>query len=818
MKLRPLAIGGIDGYACNLVNMFAEAYQKKIGESAPFLTFSVQTEAAIKEFKDQLAAYRESLKARNQADEPRIVLFTSAFSPNGLEGLNYLDPISRTLQMILPGSQAIILIVLFPPMSADDTAKTDSFKFFLRLEGIAGELPFLNLIFVNQVSSEIFRNCDAETLMHDALFELIYRQILDHELEQPIQGIGTRAIENRDISAGMKCCYSTSGVYRLHYLQNECIQYLESRLQNEIFLEGFLNVESVKKDPDTLERIQTRADDFVARLIETAQSEIPQVNLISESESGAPEEFDALKAQVAVIQEQIGSITERVSATTKSVLAKKEETVGQEIMDFLSTSPGYFAGVKLYSEMLEGKRYAKGKAADAQVPSGRRLFQNTFCLGPLSQSIEDFCRPYFQRYQIELSNDLAEPRDARWVLSALNEASKRILEVPEEWSVQAHFLHQSLESLVSNLASDEINLDLVKRTIDDLMSKFFKVVKEVYDQINQNREQHQAAEDEIDALENDMSFLAKSLTKRKEYRLKKQELVDKIGKLDRKCEALLQKVVELRQFFIKMINSVIFPHIGRAFVNQLVWEAIGNSVKHLNSYLTEIKSFLEDRWRLASSFTESRTATAATVLNQERLNTLYQMILNNKKPANYVQQVFEYIPQNLPDEEKKKLSYYDCRNLTDHYRGGAQTLLDRLKHFSLQQALPVSKMNLLDIIELEGKDRAHQYLKHTLDNLEKFLDFSPGLIPLVQQDKRMYKMLVVRSDKQINNRLASDYQHLFSSETQFIENDDANLIDFTSLIFGFPAFVIHGLSECRELFFKKTPNDSADLWPVSADT
>jgi hypothetical protein len=654
--------------------------------------------------------------------------------------------------------------------------------------------------------------------MHDALFELIYRQILDHELEQSIQGIGTRAIENRDISAGMKCCYSTSGAYRLHYFQNECIQYLESRLQNEIFREGFLNLESVKKDPDTLARLQMRADEFVSRLIETAQLEIPQFNLISESESGAPEEFDALKAQVAVIQERIGSITERVSATTKSVLAQKEETAEQEILDFLSTSPGYFAGAKLYGEIIEGTRYAKGKAADAQAPSGRRLFQNIFCLGPLSQSIKDFCKPYFQEYQIELSNDLAEPRDAPWALNALNEASKRILEVPEEWSVQAHFFHQSLESLVSNLAGDEINLDLVKRTIDDLMSKFFMAGKEVYDQINQNREQRQAAEDEIDALENDMSFLAKSLTKRKEYRLKKQELLDTIGKLDRKCEVLLQKVVELRQFFIRMINSVIFPHIGRAFVNQLVWEALGNSVKHLNSYLTEIKSFLEDRWRSACSFTEFRTATAATVLNQERLNTLYQTILNSKEPTDYVQQVFEYIPQNLPDEEKKKLSYYAIRNLSDHYRGGAQTLLDRLKHFSRQQALPVSKMNLLDIIELEGKDRAHQYLKNTLENLEKFLDFSPGLIPLVQQDKRMYKKLVVRSDKQINNRLASDYQHLFSSETLFIENDDTHLIDFTSLIFGFPAFIIHGLSECRELFFKQAPNDSADLWPVSADT
>jgi hypothetical protein len=117
-----------------------------------------------------------------------------------------------------------------------------------------------------------------------------------------------------------------------------------------------------------------------------------------------------------------------------------------------------------------------------------------------------------------------------------------------------------------------------------------------------------------------------------------------------------------------------------------------------------------------------------------------------------------------------------------------------------------------------GRDGSYNYLKHVIEKTKKILDFSPGLLPLVEQSGNMNTVLVVKTDQEIKSRLKTDYSYLFEPGTQFIDNNDANLIDFTSLIFGFPAFVIHWLSECRELFFKQAPNDPADLWPVSDDT
>ena len=99
--------------------------------------------------------------------------------------------------------------------------------------------------------------------------------------------------------------------------------------------------------------------------------------------------------------------------------------------------------------------------------------------------------------------------------------------------------------------------------------------------------------------------------------------------------------------------------------------------------------------------------------------------------------------------------------------------------------------------------------------LNKFIDFSPGFLPIVEQSKKMNSMIASRTHKDINTSLEEDYGHLFIEGTQFFNTSDPFIIDLKSMYFGFPAFLIHGLSECRELSMKqeKSVNGDMDLWP-----
>lgn len=174
----------------------------------------------------------------------------------------------------------------------------------------------------------------------------------------------------------------------------------------------------------------------------------------------------------------------------------------------------------------------------------------------------------------------------------------------------------------------------------------------------------------------------------------------------------------------------------------------------------------------------------------------------------------EFFPPGS-NSEIEKLSYYECWDIKDHYLADPRSLLDRMEGFAKKLFKPIQKKNVLDIIEVEGKEAAHDYLKDKIEKTGKFLDFAPGFIPSVQG--KMNSILVVRTAKSIGKGLESKHQPLLGREPRFIDNKNDDVIDMTCLIFGFPAFLIHGLSECRERYGEMEEidsADSADLWPV----
>jgi len=180
----------------------------------------------------------------------------------------------------------------------------------------------------------------------------------------------------------------------------------------------------------------------------------------------------------------------------------------------------------------------------------------------------------------------------------------------------------------------------------------------------------------------------------------------------------------------------------------------------------------------------------------------------------------EFIPPGSDSDsysEIEKLSYHGCQDIKDHFLAGSGSLLDRMESFAKKLFKPIQKKNILDIIEVEGKGAAYKYLKHRIESTKKFLDFAPGFIPFVEEQGKINSILVVRTAKSIGKRLESEYQSkdksLLGREPRFIDNKNKDIIDMTCLIFGFPAFLVHGLSECRARYREMEGMDFADLWP-----
>ena len=277
----------------------------------------------------------------------------------------------------------------------------------------------------------------------------------------------------------------------------------------------------------------------------------------------------------------------------------------------------------------------------------------------------------------------------------------------------------------------------------------------------------------------------------------------------------------IAQFFVQLINSVILPHTARSILTQCLGEAAEKTALEFDSFVSGIQEPLKANLKSASQITEFAKSTAVTLLNHQGLEVLYHQLVENTDIVCLADAVLKFLPLHLSDAESRQLSYRNCKNLKDHYGCGANCLLDRLADFASEKLKPVRSLNALDIIEVSGRGTANQYLKETVEKLSPvFLSFPPGLIPIAQQGKKMNSVLMVRSDKTINSKLSSVYSFLFGPETHFVDTENPYVIDLSSMTFGFPAFLIHGLSECRELALAregtdKERNDTPDLWPMS---
>jgi hypothetical protein len=813
-----MMLWGIDDYAGKIVNYFVKAFEQRFSASEFLKVFEPEKfDDPFQEFQAEVVNLREIGKAHSVEAEPQVVIFSAAFVTTPAEKRSLLKTVSQILGTTLPGSQSLILISLLPHLTSEPQEKIETFKCFLRLEKIAWEVSFLSIIFVNQLSQSILNQTDVGDIAKDPVFELLYRELMDSDLEKFIRGIGDKAIGNRNEVSGRKSCYSTLGTCKLIFHPRECLEYLTTKFQRQFFFH-VLNDETTF-DEKQLESIQNRADEFIFSQVETQKRKSYESQKIPSGSMAQLPDHDTLRKITVSLERDFNSTADRLEARIRKDQNSVRDEIDQELQKFLAESPGYLGAANLYTSALKGQKIVRSDAETTESPCGLRLFESLVCVAWPTKILGDFVRSRITKLNLPVDlnreEDLNAPQRLREVIKKVASPSDNF---PAQNACALDVLTQSTATICNHLENAPGNPEAARILVKSLIAHYAKISESLVQKAKDLREERKRVSEEIQSLKQAYGFIAKSLTKRREYKDKLENMMDRIKELDDEQMLCGQAYSNMGECFLQMLNRVVLPCITAAVVCHFFTEAVSEAVKKYDDFVSGIERPIGQKWNRVSQLSDRVKPTLHKVLSQEILDIIYKEFVTDRKLSDLAGQVFKFFPLDLPEEELKKLAYYNCHNLSDYFHDGPDSITSRIADFATDLFKSVQDKNILDIMECMGRDGSYNYLKHVIEKTKKILDFSPGLLPLVEQSGNMNTVLVVKTDQEIKSRLKTDYSYLFEPGTQFIDNNDANLIDFTSLIFGFPAFVIHGLSECRELFFKQAPNDPADLWPVSDDT
>ena len=189
--------------------------------------------------------------------------------------------------------------------------------------------------------------------------------------------------------------------------------------------------------------------------------------------------------------------------------------------------------------------------------------------------------------------------------------------------------------------------------------------------------------------------------------------------------------------------------------------------------------------------------------------------------SQYAESVLAFFPKFQNEKDMKSLPYRDCHHLGDHYEKGSPSLLVRLADFTTNLFAPITELDILDIIELDGRDASVVDLTRAVQKSQAFLNLTQGMISMVRNEKLMTEMIVMRNHGRGCSRLRTDYEQVFQPNYECKDSLDPHVIHLISLKFGFPAFLIRILHEGRQ-HHQAQPKTTApgsqastamDLWP-----
>jgi hypothetical protein len=765
----------------------------------------------LSELRRLLGIVEEMARSRSVAPEPSVVLLAGAYVPGAEQSLELLPQVSGVLERALPGAQAMGLVVFVPPQIAGDREKMQAFEFFVRMEELIGQVPFLNIVFVHQLMPGLYGHLPDGKAIDQEICELLYRELIDEELDHTIQEVGYYSIRNHTKVSGRKCCYSTAGAYQLVYPAPEALDHLKSRFQFELFQRGLMDIGAPTETE--LGAVQSRADEFVRQQASAMTRQLPETVDISDEAVNAPADSSQVGPWRALFEQKVNRVVGQEIAAADKALKPFEGCVRREVVAFFPSSPAYLAGVRHYVDALLGRRLQEG-AAQA---SGVVLFEQLVCLSPFIESLADLFEAAVPRELLQDESALplrAEERSSgQWLQKCVEALRSTIRQMPPGWASLLRFLASSFGSILSCLGRDPCDLTHARGLLAELTARFGEEAGRLLGLVDDIGQRLEAAERELRELKPRYGLLARLFTRRTEYLQERQALQELIENLGVELQALRAGLDAVYALFTTLVVRAVLPYVVRARVNQYFRDEVHEAAEDFSKFVTSIAEPVEEHWKRAAVISELARSTMGTVLSLPKLETLYARVLARRSMAEFAAGTLAFFPEQTPGTRDAKLSYQACQSLTDHYLAGPRSLLDRMADYSELLFSPIRRLDILDILEMDGKDEAARRLSAVVERTRSFLSFSPGMLPLVDRRQSMNTIYVVRTAGGDGSRLASDYKYLFEPQSLFLDSRDSDSIHVTCLLFGFPAFVIHALHEGRDLARAEEPALSRDLWP-----
>ncbi len=813
MEQEHIIFGGIDSFSEQLVDSYINTMEERGWDKNRFYTIHLTGEDPLGTLKTRLANIREELKEKGINSCPGLVFAASAFDLKGHENLSILKQISDILKIMFPGAQSLTLVVLLPPQTAEDSEKIATFRFFLELEKEVYHVPFLNSVFVNQLSMSMFKQSDsASTPPDEALFRLMDRQLLDTDLGESIKSIGTAAIANRTSAAGRKSYLTTTGIYQLEFFRDECLRYLSRRLQKDILELGLKGLYPEETDKKSLQAIQTGCDDFIDQQIEKYGPAIKSFFSVDDDIklTGAAGEITPDESMKGLLQ-QFYTALDKMRSKIKNDLIAINESLDNALLEFLRGSPEYFHGADLYLKALAGELLIKAENPEETRLSGIARFQYEIYLAPISSSIKTFIIDLFSKYGITLPVSLETRYDNSWYTTA-----HEILESKTPDNQQAMPIYDFFKDCVGLFEGYTERTQASSEDIISLSNNICGSFLVTSEKISQHLKAIEIKGQELQSVFNqdyqDVGFWKRNISLRNEIKLKKIELQSSLDELNKIRQLMDQMKNELDVIIINIFNSIILPAMLRAIYIKAFKDALQNIHEKFESYISGLRSEIEALWKAALKYTRYKSSIVETVLDDKILTCLYSKVVGESSFTEHAKDLLAWLPAGLSEEKIKGLPYYSCRNLADHFQESYYVLIKRMTDYSDAQVAWAHNLDISDILETLGKDEEKDYFKKCLTRLDRFLELSPGLIPHINN---LQQMFTVRSDQSVNADIIPKFDFMIGTEPVSVNNRDPLTIDLTMMRFGFPAFVIHRLAECRELYRKQYGEDEKDdLWPV----
>lgn len=808
-----MIVFGLDPLAARMAAALASG-TTPVPHRLPAVTPQATSGSLVADLRRCVADSMAAARARGEPFEPRLGCLVTASAPEAVVGLDALPAICAMLQALAAGNQTVAMVVLVPAADADDIAKGTSFRFFRALEDLVGELPFLDLVFVNQLT------CEASSAVDDGPGEeiqrLLVRELLDPDLRHILASLGHAAVRLNARVAGRKACYSTLGTCRLEYRPTDALEHLAARLQRALWTESLMARE--RGDDDELKAIQARADEIIRDRLATIEKHLPPVPPIELIALAGVIDSEALARLLLALPEEVKRVLDALGPTIPELGDPRDGWARQALLNFLAESPTYFGGARAFLDALLGRRLV----GDADATSGVEGLSTALCHDPLVRSVLSVGERLL-RSQAPLDAKPPHPQQdpalVEWLVATAEALAAETTTNDLLAGAPVRLLAAAQRRLRDWLAMDDADGFPENRIVHDLLAEFQREATPVLDRALANRRELAEVERKIEALPHSYGLFARLLTRRAEYWAAQSALAAERGGLESEHETLRVIFLQSHGILKSVLNEIVLPQLIRRRIDvRLRGDAIDTS-NELAAFLDAIETEVEARWARAASVGEDRTTTGSALLTRERLDTLYRMTLERERVAfpQAAKKLLTFFPRpSEPSGRAPRLSYRDCHGLADQYLHGPESLLDRMADYTHHLSAWVRDLDALDIIECEGKEPASRFLADVRERSQRFLDLSPGMIPLVEAQGHPRAIFAVRTAVPVASKLAAAYGGLFPPELSFVDNNDRHVIEIISLAIGFPAFLIHVLHEGRKVVLAAGEEPGGDLWPREA--